>query len=56
MEDYFTTIQAPHKELLLLKGEGHTAVLSMPDVFLKELVTLVRPLAIEFLENDEVEV
>ena len=56
VEDYFATIQAPHKELLLLKGESHTAVLSMPDVFLKELVTRVRPLAIEFPENDEVKV
>jgi pimeloyl-ACP methyl ester carboxylesterase len=44
-QEYFSTIEAPKKELILLKGEGHTAVLILPDVFLKELVTKVRSLA-----------
>ena len=43
VEDYFATIQAPKKELLLLENADHTAVLTMPMVFLKELVARVRP-------------
>ena len=42
-EDYFKTINAPHKKMVLLEGGGHFAFLSMSDRFLKELVTLVRP-------------
>jgi len=44
-EDYFKTINAPHKEMVLLEGGGHFAFLSMSDRFLKELVTHVRPYA-----------
>ena len=43
VEDYFATIQAPKKELLLVENADHTAVLTMPEVFLKELVARVRP-------------
>jgi len=45
--EYFSTIQAPKKELVLLKGEGHTAVLSNPDLFLDELVSRVRLLGVQ---------
>lgn len=45
--DFFSSIKAPKKKLVLLKGEGHTALLTVPDTFLKELVDLVRPLAIK---------
>lgn len=44
-QEYFNSIEAPKKEFVLLKGEGHTAVLILPDVFLKELIARVRPLA-----------
>jgi pimeloyl-ACP methyl ester carboxylesterase len=43
---YFDSIQAPVKQFVLLKGAGHSAVLTEPEVFLHELVTHVRPLAI----------
>jgi pimeloyl-ACP methyl ester carboxylesterase len=46
-QDYVAKIQAPVKAFVLLKGGGHTAVLTMPDVFLRELVTRVRPLAVQ---------
>lgn len=46
VEDYFATIQATKKELLLLHNEGHLAVLTSPDVFLQELLARVRPLAL----------
>lgn len=44
-EDYFKTIVAPHKEMVLLDGGGHFAFLSMSDRFLKELISRVRPFA-----------
>lgn len=44
-QQYFDTIQAPHKEFVLLQGAGHFAVWSLPDRFLHELETRVRPLA-----------
>lgn len=47
VEEYFPTIQAPQKELVLLKDCGHVAVWSKSDVFLKELVARVRPLAVD---------
>jgi pimeloyl-ACP methyl ester carboxylesterase len=43
--EYFGLIEAPHKELLLLEGAGHNAIITGPDQFLKELVARVRPLA-----------
>lgn len=42
--DYFETIEAPHKEFVVLEGGGHSALLTMPDVFLAKLVARVRPL------------
>jgi len=45
VDEYFSTIQAPEKELVLLKDCGHMAVFSKSDVFLKELIARVRPLA-----------
>lgn len=43
-KDFLSSVKAPKKKLVLLKGEGHTALLTVPDTFLKELVNLVRPL------------
>lgn len=43
-EDYLKTIEAPHKEMVLLKGGGHFAFLSMADQLLEELVIRVRPM------------
>lgn len=42
---YFESIRAPRKEFVVLKGAGHDAVLTEPDVFLRELVVRVRPAA-----------
>jgi pimeloyl-ACP methyl ester carboxylesterase len=47
VEEYFPTIQAPEKELVVLKDCGHVAVWSRSDVFLDELVARVRPLAVD---------
>lgn len=44
-QEYFASVEAPNKEFVLLKGEGHTAVLILPDVFLKELIAHVLPIA-----------
>ncbi|HEX8176470.1 MAG TPA: alpha/beta hydrolase [Pyrinomonadaceae bacterium] len=44
--EYFSSLEAPRKELVMLKGEGHTALLLLPDVFLTELLSKVRPLAV----------
>jgi pimeloyl-ACP methyl ester carboxylesterase len=46
VEDYFLNLEVPKKELIILKGEGHTAILALPDVFLKEMLAKVRPLAV----------
>jgi pimeloyl-ACP methyl ester carboxylesterase len=40
-EDYLKTIDAPRKEMVLLKGGGHFAFLSMAEKFLDELVIRV---------------
>ncbi|HUO88971.1 MAG TPA: alpha/beta hydrolase [Rhizomicrobium sp.] len=40
-------LHAPQKAFVMLKGGGHNAMLTMPDVFLRELVARVRPLAIK---------
>jgi pimeloyl-ACP methyl ester carboxylesterase len=40
---YFDSIQAPEKQFVVLKGVGHSAVLTEPDAFLRELVARVRP-------------
>lgn len=46
-EGYLETINAPHKEMVLLKGGGHFAFLSMADRFLEELVIRVRPMVMK---------
>jgi len=46
-KEYFEKINAPHKEMALLEGGGHFAVWSMRDRFLQELVTRVRPFAMQ---------
>jgi pimeloyl-ACP methyl ester carboxylesterase len=43
-QHYFATIHAPAKDFFLLKGGGHSAVITMSDEFLKALVSRVRPL------------
>jgi pimeloyl-ACP methyl ester carboxylesterase len=40
-------LHAPQKTFVILRGGGHNAMLTMPDVFLKELVARVRPVAIK---------
>ena len=44
--NYFATLHAPLKQFATLKGAGHDAVMTVPDVFLKELVARVRPVAL----------
>ena len=44
-EDYFQEVEAPTKELALIKDAGHFAAFTQPQRFLTELVTRVRPLA-----------
>jgi pimeloyl-ACP methyl ester carboxylesterase len=44
-KQYFDTIEAPQKDFVVLEGGGHSALLTMPDRFLSELVARVRPLA-----------
>ena len=43
--DYFSTVRAPVKRFVLLNGGGHSAMLTMPDAFLKALLAYVLPLA-----------
>ncbi len=44
--DYFATVHAPVKRFVILPGGGHSAMITMPDTFLKALVAYVRPLAL----------
>jgi pimeloyl-ACP methyl ester carboxylesterase len=46
VQEYFATLQAPHKELVLWENEGHLTFLSNPTMVRKELVVRVRPLAV----------
>lgn len=46
-KEYFDKINAPHKEMVLFEDAGHFAVWTMPDRFLQELVSRVRPLAVQ---------
>jgi pimeloyl-ACP methyl ester carboxylesterase len=41
---YFDTIEAPKKAFVILKGGGHSALLTEPDVFLTEMKARVRPI------------
>jgi pimeloyl-ACP methyl ester carboxylesterase len=43
-ERYFASIVAPQKELVRFDGCHHFVVMNRPDMFLRELVTRVRPL------------
>ncbi len=45
---YFDTVEAPRKEFVVLSGGGHSAVLTMPEAFLSELVARVRPIAVQY--------
>src|SRR5687768_13222013 len=42
--EYFAEIEAPKKDLALIKDAGHFAAFTQPDQFLTELLTRVRPL------------
>jgi proline iminopeptidase len=44
-KEYFDEISAPRKEFVAFESGGHFIVWSMPDKFLHELVSRVRPLA-----------
>ncbi len=44
---WFDTIDAPQKAFALLKGGGHSALMTMPEVFLAELNRQVRPIALQ---------
>ena len=43
-EDYFAEVEAPTKELALIKDAGHFAAFTQPKRFLAELLTRVHPL------------
>jgi pimeloyl-ACP methyl ester carboxylesterase len=43
--EYFAEVEAPNKELVLIKDAGHFAAFTQPDLFLTELLTRVRPVA-----------
>ena len=43
--EYLDSIQAPRKAFVAIEGGGHFAVFTKSDVFVKELVARVRPLA-----------
>jgi len=44
---YFDSLVAPQKAFVALKGAGHSAVVTEPDTFLDELVSRVRPAAVQ---------
>jgi pimeloyl-ACP methyl ester carboxylesterase len=44
-EEYFEEVEAPTKELALIKDAGHFAAFTQPERFLAELLARVRPLA-----------
>jgi pimeloyl-ACP methyl ester carboxylesterase len=45
-EQYFATVEAPLKKFELLKGGGHSVMLTMPDLFLNSLLKDVLPLTV----------
>ncbi|GIG58837.1 hypothetical protein Lfu02_32090 [Longispora fulva] len=45
-EEYFAEVDAPVKELALIRDAGHFAAFSQPGQFLAELLDRVRPLAV----------
>jgi pimeloyl-ACP methyl ester carboxylesterase len=48
---YFDFVRAPEKQFVVLNGAGHSAILTEPDIVLRELVVRVRPAAIR-TENE----
>jgi pimeloyl-ACP methyl ester carboxylesterase len=44
--EYFPRVQAPHKELILIPGAGHSAVNVASDEFLRHMIRRVRPWAV----------
>jgi len=44
-KEYFEKVEAPTKELALIKDAGHFAAFTQPERFLTELLAQVRPLA-----------
>ena len=42
-QDYLATVRAPIKKFVMLPGGGHSAMLTMPDAFLRALLDNVRP-------------
>jgi len=47
VKEYFDSITAPHKELVLIHSAGHNAIATKSEEFLSLLVQQVRPLALE---------
>jgi pimeloyl-ACP methyl ester carboxylesterase len=47
VKEYFDSITAPHKELVLIHSAGHNAIATKSEEFLSLLVQHVRPLALE---------
>jgi pimeloyl-ACP methyl ester carboxylesterase len=45
-EQYFATVEAPSKKFELLKGGGHSVMLTMPDLFLNSLLKDILPLTV----------
>jgi pimeloyl-ACP methyl ester carboxylesterase len=45
-QSYVERLKAPHAEFVSLPGAGHNAVLTEPEVFLRELDARVRPIAV----------
>jgi pimeloyl-ACP methyl ester carboxylesterase len=45
--DYFNSVTAPYKKLVLIPNAGHFAFMTEPTAFLEALVKTVRPVAIE---------
>ena len=43
--EWFETLRAPNKQLVIVRGVGHNSMLSRGDAFLHELRERVRPLA-----------
>lgn len=46
VKDYFDSISAPHKDFVLLRGDGHLALFRDREAFLAALVHVVRPLLV----------
>ena len=44
-EEYVAEVEAPTKELVLIRDAGHFAAFTQPERFLTELRTRIRPLA-----------